>query len=287
MKLDYISKINSSLLENIIQPGGIYDYLEIPRKEETEGYLDKCNNRLDENLPYNPDLVHKPNIKDISQNLLILSCINMETYTHSLRCALYSVRVMDFLNIKDKQQRSDFFTSSLFHDIGKCCVIGNEIGREFKEEDIEKIKSHHSDISAEIMRRNFGENIAGIVERHHKYQKNPYPKILRISETPEIRFYSKLLALIDFNDSASTRLNGKYLPSFIWKFLKKMNIKNPPISKKKVKNLVIEEYGNQNLDYESININEKELIDDLFQVKIFGVDNPINPFEKFGSFRYP
>lgn len=133
------------------------------------------------------------------------------TYCHCLRVALYGVKIAELLRLDIKAM----FYSGLLHDIGKI-MIDREIltnKTDFNEADYEKIKEHP--LFGYRLLRDIHKFSAEIIVRHHRHTKG-YPETLPVSKVSYsaedkalIEYYSEILAIIDFYDSAATRGNKK------------------------------------------------------------------------------
>lgn len=209
-----------------------------------------------------------------------------EQYAHELRIACYSIRILDFLGITDKDWRIHYFVAALLHDQGKIGIleaIDKKSG--FTQEDMEKMRNHPT--WAVKTAPSLVPVSTAIVERHHAYQPDPYPDTFLTPSSPEIEHLAKVLGIIDFHDSVSTRINTKFDRTFFDRITRK---KLP--SKKRAKSLLIEAYGNLDLTYKgkilpACHLHGREFIEMLYKASIFGPENPINPFEKPFSFTYP
>jgi hypothetical protein len=108
------------------------------------------------------------------------------------------------------------FAGSL-HDIGKI-MIDAEIIRKtqnFTEKNMEEMRKHP--LYTYMLLRGIHEFSAEVALRHHRWQKNGYPKKLPKFRIPfshntelMIDFYARILSLADFYDSITTRVNEKF-----------------------------------------------------------------------------
>ena len=226
-----------------------------------------------------------------------------ETSKHSIRVGLYCTAIANYLGIFDKnpQLGRDFVQAGFMHDIGKAFVesvgltgytlngggiygyrpkeerthlVNKKTG--FTKEDQEKMKDH-VDVGLVFVE----EPIKSIIANHHAHQKNPVlPKTQNLKNSKESYYLSRLLALSDFNDAASTRENDR-------------NGYIPIVSElKKTKELLINEYENLSIKYNGsklpkINTTGRDLIEELYDANIFGRENPKDPFsESYFNFEY-
>ena len=253
-----------------------YDYLKIPIAKETE--------IVDRMIDYDKTMCQQYLDSFIDQFYVFANMSKnpepmRETYEHSVRCALYSIKVSEFLGF-DEDSKVKFFCASLLHDIGKFRVFNGEKKsyRKLKPE----MKKHvlYGAAFTDI----FGEDISAAINEHHSHQPDGYGGLTNIKTTDESFYLSKLLAVIDFYDSASTRKNKKLLS--IWDSL----LGKVLPSGDKVRKELVDSYGGLYIDYSGTmlpqsNKKGKLLIDELYQKGIFGNENPLNPFPDKESFR--
>lgn len=255
-----------------------YNYLKIPVAKETE--------IVDRMIVYDKTMCQQ-NIDSFIDQFYVFSQMSgnpdqmHETYEHSVRCSLYSIKIAEFLGF-DGNYKTKFFCAALLHDIGKFKVFNHSEEESFDPEKNQEMKEHPQ--LASIFTGNIDKEVSSVIGLHHSYQENSY-KPAEINETMEVGYLSKLLAVIDFYDSASTRKNKKLLS--VWdKFLGKVLP-----SGDKVRKELVDSYGGLYIDYSGTmlpqsNKKGKLLIDELYQKGIFGNENPLNPFPDKESFRY-
>lgn len=144
--------------------------------------------------------------------LRIKSPITHAHYEHSIRVALLARHIAQFMNINEKPA----FTAGLMHDIGKCQVYLETLGKTegWTEADTEAIKAHVMDSYRFL--RGCLDFTAEIVVLHHRFQKGSYPTELppHLHEYSEgtmvmITLYARILALADTYD-ALHRVNDKF-----------------------------------------------------------------------------
>ena len=227
-------------------------------------------------------------------------------YLHSLRCGCYALKITDYLkkiepvvfigqikNYTDsnfKKYQQIFYIASLLHDVGKREFPELITKTDLTEEEIILLRGH-VEKSRDII-KSINETSAEIALRHHLYQPKSYPYGINGS-TPEIEVLSRLLGKIDNWDTRTTRVNNRnnynYYEKAIIMFNKIKN-NNNFIPQQIAKKLIGKEYQKVNLYYGGTNLprmnfNCGKLIDLLVEDGIFGSKNPLNPFEKFYSFR--
>ena len=197
-----------------------------------------------------------------------------ETANHILRVSIYSFVVGSFIGLR-KEQRDTLVLAALFHDLGKISVDVINIAEKkigFDEVDRATMENHVSHSSVMVL----DVDIKTIIALHHSWQKNPYGvygEIIR--KTKENEFLSKILALIDFHDSAATRVNTR-------------NSQEPRLLKSsEVKDLLIKEYSDMEFgDFIGFN-NGKELIEGLYKDNIFGREDVKLPYnDEFEILKY-
>lgn len=246
------------------------DYLEIPKYEKGP-----------DSRPINPI-----NKEHLWQSLDCFARIfeKTEQYLHSVRIGLYSIPVMDFLGINDKEWRKKFFTASLDHDEAKCDVfeiVDKKSG--FTEEDSERMKLH---VKYDLILSYFGKDVKAIIERHHFYRPNGYPKNPESKESPEIKILSQCLGVMDSHDAARNRKNTRTNLS-IWDRLNRRKLPSPETVRKEL----IKEYGELKMDYNGnilpkTEMSGKEFINIMYNANIFGRENALNPFTEPDSFKF-
>ena len=249
-----------------------FDYLEIPPIEECRLNKYKMNR---ENI--------------ISKSSFFQRFRKLDQYTHGLRVACYSIRIMDYLGFQDNEYRQHFFVASLLHDGGKAVVMDLIDKRtDFTQEDMEKMKEHPC-ISKKLIIDAI-DPIAGLIaEGHHSYQPDGYPKNLK-KESPEIEYLRKILGIIDFYDSASTRDNDRIKKGLEEHLLRHFRGIILPC-KNTVKKLLIKSYGKIDMGYNGqalpkCDCSGKQFIKELYSAKIFGSADILNPFKEPFSFTY-
>lgn len=280
-KQEFLKKVNKpeniTRLEERIHEA--YDYLKIPLSKEREN-VDRM---------VLPDLeICKQNIdREISKFYVFAYVAEnpkemYETYENSARAALYSIKTSEFLGFNDEYKQK-FFIASLLHDIGKYRVFNMSDKESFDPAKNPEMKEHP--LYGADFTESLGKDISAIIAMHHSFQPNGYKPNLQIEETEEAVYLSKLLAIIDCYDAASTRKNGKLLG-----FADKMLFRKLP-SKDKVRKSLLRAYGDLDLKYSGDKLPQSDmkgdfLINLLYKHDIFGNENPINPFTRKDSFRH-
>lgn len=208
---------------------------------------------------------------------------------HSYRVPLYIVKALDFLDIQDVEIRRSAFIAALDHDMGKFMMLDivDKPGG-FTPQDMERMREHPGTSAG--MRCNLDSIEAGMIERHHAYQPNPYPSKFFTKTSPEIEYLTKILALIDFHDSAATRENDKFERDLIETVLSYATGNRLP-SKKKVRQALLAVYGNLDVSYTGSSMPQssrtgEQFIEEMYVNGIFGPENPLNPFTEADSFKF-
>ncbi len=111
-----------------------------------------------------------------------------------------------------------------------------------------------------------GDNVAYMRENHHKYQSKPYPKKSVILYTPEREFATKILSILDFYDSAITRIDKDK------KKTKQTQEEFTSYQEARIK--LEEEYRNLEIEYNKdkfpkLRMKGQEFIDLMYNEKIF------------------
>ncbi|MFH1590247.1 MAG: HD domain-containing protein [archaeon] len=145
-------------------------------------------------------------------NLNALKAKDLATYAHSVRVGLLMRRIAKHLHLDEKLA----FYSGLSHDFGKLGVdlVSLTKTEGFDEKDMEEMKMH-PEIGYRIL-SGVLEYTAEVIVTHHRHQKDGYPEILpeskmNLSDNSKlmINYTSRMLALADSYDAASTRKNDK------------------------------------------------------------------------------
>lgn len=193
---------------------------------------------------------------------------------HSIRVAIIGNEISRILGFEQDSRVANFLMG-LIHDEGK---LKNR--RYYPENNHYKKGSKiycqyltyfkHGHVDLKNLPRQWEDMLASAVEQHHTHQKEAYPEKLSLPRTAESYFLSKLLAIPDYLDSRASRLSietGKY---------------NTP---SEVPSLCLEEYGNMRINYSgpafpSIDINGKEIIQELQKTRFIGREKPENISEE-------
>ncbi|MDP2628991.1 MAG: hypothetical protein Q8P15_03800 [Nanoarchaeota archaeon] len=258
-KEEYFENLAASMRHLIIE---IFDYLEIPEYEKkSDGSNEPVYPINRRHLMEQGDIFNSYSIRFKKPNQTL----------HSLRIGLYSIPVMNFLGIKDKEWRKKFFAASLCHDEAKSFVediVDKE--KEFTERDMDKMKNH---VDYYRIYGSQDEDVKAVIERHHYYRlMNSYPENPESRETPEIKYCSSRIGILDTHDAAATRkING-------------LNVADT----NKVKQVLMRDYAKLDMSYNGdvfpkTEMNGAEFIFQMYDSHIFGRGNPLNPFEDFDS----
>ncbi len=213
------------------------------------------------------------------------------TANHSARIALDSIVLSDMLGIgvgTSFYRQSEFLMdAALNHDTGKTLPGLRDIAEKkvgFTKADQELMKTH-------VGLAGYVSNEARvIVTDHHRWQKNSYTSVSpawnwirkklglwHLKRTPETIVLSKFLGILDFHDSAATRVNSR-------------NFDSPRLpSSEELRGLLLQSYGTIKIKYfglemSKIDLTGRQLIEDLFEVGVFGRSDPINPYKEPYSF---
>ncbi len=152
-------------------------------------------------------------IDSVTSLLQVLKIKDNSTYEHSMRVALLGSRIAKYMNLDPKVL---LFAGAL-HDIGKILIPPEILQKTegFDERDM-RIMRKHPEYTYDIL-RGIHEFSAEVALRHHRYQKNGYPKKLprfkidfSTGTRTSIDFYARLLALTDFYDAVTSRINDKF-----------------------------------------------------------------------------
>jgi response regulator RpfG family c-di-GMP phosphodiesterase len=208
---------------------------------------------------------------------------HFDTASHTARTIMYSSAVSDFLGLYNQryyEARVTLLESASGHDKGKLDPSLTDLiekRQEFTPEERVRMKKHlewgvalnDTDIGA----------VSAVIGMHHNWQREGYSLQYDASHqtlTDEVKILSKLLGIIDFYDSVSTRVN-------------KRNFDNPRLpTKDEAKHILMEEYGELPIEYKGeqmpeLSLKGKSLIESLYSAEIFGRDF-FDPFPKPYSF---
>ena len=245
-------------------------YLKIPEYEKRND---------DTNLPVNP--VNRKYLLNEANILGEWNTNNMPMVYHKLheiRLGLYSIKMMDILGITNEYWRQQIFAGFSTHDNGKYLLMGPNssfpinANLNFEEREREIIQ-YHTSVEKGFVTRDMGDDVAYMRENHHKNQttSEPYPKKSVILYTPERIFATELLSIMDFYDSATTRIDSR---------TEKDNGKIGEFSTfEKAKRKLEEEYGELELRYEgekfpNINMKGIDFMELMYKEKIFKNSDP-------------
>lgn len=211
-------------------------------------------NCLEESLQtaYNKYQIPENRQKSINNFLVKLLEKDKDTYEHSLRVGLLASQIGEFLQLDGRA----LLYSGLLHDVGKLQIDSKILSKKegFNEQDY-KVIQKHVEHSHELL-KGIHDFSADVAVRHHQYQDTKYPDVLPDYCQPysqetraTIDFYAMILALADFYDAATTRINNK-------------QGNNKQLTKAEVKTLVLSKHPHFNV-----------LINELYKNEIFKEDN--------------
>lgn len=153
------------------------------------------------------------NQESIRIKLALLKEKDKNTYEHSMRVGLLATRIARHMHLDPKA----FFYAGTLHDIGKLLIDPETLKKTegFNEKDMQQMRKHP--FYTRQMLRGIHEYSAEMALRHHRHQKNGYPKRLPKSPVPfsgntrlMIDYHSRILSLADFYDAITTRVNDKF-----------------------------------------------------------------------------
>ncbi len=135
------------------------------------------------------------------------------TYDHSIRVGLLCSKIARHMHIDPNA----LFYPGLTHDVGKLKISANILNKTdgLSAEDWAEIKKHPY-YTHQILRGcfDFSSEVGG---RHHQHQEGGYPDHLPESTIPFSKrtllmrdFFSRIISLVDFYDSITTRVNNKF-----------------------------------------------------------------------------
>lgn len=185
----------------------------------------------------------------IKTYLELLKQKDRETYEHSMRVGFLARDIGQYIHLDEKA----LFYSGVLHDVGKTLVDKNVLKKTsgFNEEDMKKIRKHPE--YGYMILKGLNDFSAEIILRHHRYQDRDYPRVVpksdeRLSRKSRllIEEFARIIALADFYDAASTRINDKYTED------------KKALSGTEVKEMLL----NKNRD-------QRNLIEDLYREGIF------------------
>jgi putative nucleotidyltransferase with HDIG domain len=140
------------------------------------------------------------NEKKIQEFLKLLENYHKETYEHSLRVGFLSM----FLGVENNFSEEDIKLlgyAGLLHDLGKLDIPKKILDKKFKLTKAERKKIEEHSEKGFLRLKDFGK-VKEIVIRHHKYQKNSYPKNYKIDEFCEL---AQIVAIADMYDALSNQ----------------------------------------------------------------------------------
>ena len=203
---------------------------------------------------YNELSIEPQNRERINVFLSLIKQRDPETYAHSIRVGLRARKIAQYMHIDEKAL---FYVGTL-HDVGKS-LIDSEILRKtegFNEQDMQKMRAHPQ--YGYHLLRGICDFSAEIALRHHRFQENLYPKRVpcpskKFSRNTAllVEHCARLIALTDFYDAASFRVNNKF------------GEEKEKLSGTQVKELLLKK-----------NLDQKKLIEELYQAGIFQENKP-------------
>jgi len=172
--------------------------------------------KLEEKLiqTYSELEIDDKNIGSLNACLGMVKGKDIPTYEHCVRVGLVGKDVCEFMH----QDPKILFYSGILHDTGKILTNAASLKKNkgFNEKDREELKKHPKD--GYMLLKNIHRFSAEVLLRHHLFQDKPYPEYLppfpeEFSESTKamINYFARILALVDFYDSASTRKNDKFI----------------------------------------------------------------------------
>ena len=145
--------------------------------------------------------------------------VTLYHYQHCIKVGLLTRKIAEFMHLDQKE----LFYAGLLHDIGKSCIDIETLAKAdlrlggdciWTQEDATNMEAHV--IEGYNALREKLSFTADIIVRHHRFQKNSYPKELpplpqKYSEGTKVLvdFYARLVALADVYD-AFHRVNKKF-----------------------------------------------------------------------------
>ncbi len=155
--------------------------------------------------------IEEDNKASIMNYLNLLKRKDVDTYEHSVRVGLLCSRVAKHMHLDPKS----LFYPGILHDSGKALVPPETVkktqGTGFNEKD-RALMNKHPEYSYALL-RGIHEFSAEVALRHHEYQQNAYPKVLpkgiEFSKSTKVNidYLSRLLAMVDFYDALTSRIN--------------------------------------------------------------------------------
>lgn len=196
------------------------------------------------------ELIISQNNQDaINSYLTLLRLKDTDTYEHSIRVGLLGTKVATHMHLEPKA----LFFAGLMHDIGKVMVDEHLLRKNgaFSKKDRQAMKNHVK-YGYELLKDVYPFS-AEIALRHHRHQEKGYPKRLpkpcinfSYNTRMMIEFFARILSLVDFYDALTTRADNEAG--------KKLN------------------YDEAKAIMLMKNLDQKHLIEDLYNNQIFGED---------------
>lgn len=165
------------------------------------------------------------NRRSIDHYLNLLKEKDKETYEHSIRVSLLGLSIAQYVHLDPKA----LFYAGILHDVGKLLIDKDLLKKKgrLNKKDMEKIRKHPE--YAYNLLKGIYKFSAEIALRHHRFQKDSYPKKLPKSEISLpitkkriINYYARLLSLADFYDALTSRTNKRYSENLKPKDMKKI-----------------------------------------------------------------
>ena len=143
---------------------------------------------------------YQANLKKL---MLDINKKDMYTYNHSVNVMNYSGKLLMRL-VPDTTSYDDMMTAALFHDVGKCMIPDEVLGKQGVLTDKEKLQMiKHPQYSARLLQPSFGVKIASIAREHHeRLDGSGYPFGLYAED---ISIESRIIAVADSFDAMTTK----------------------------------------------------------------------------------
>lgn len=198
------------------------------------------------------------------------------TYFHSIRASLIMLEATDVLGFNNEWQVHNFI-AALGHDSGSIC-FQNARNRDKSFPQYKEMMKQHPTLSAHQV-SSFDPISAAIIERHHRWQPDPYPPesdFLYKQPTPEIEVSSKILTIVDCYEAATTREHREGV------FISDLILRGGLPSKKKVREELSKNHAELIIKYDGnslpkMDFSGKEFIDVMYDRGVFGRPS-LNPY---------
>lgn len=130
---------------------------------------------------------------------------DQKTFNHTLRVANWTATIANKLEM-DEKNKELFISAALVHDVGKIEIDKKILNKpdKYNKKEYEEIKKHVELGVVYLEKRNIPDKVIQIMAGHHEHQGDrSYPRKENSEKDPEIKYLSRLLAMVDYFEAAT------------------------------------------------------------------------------------